>query len=116
MRRKSTAAVAACVAIMILAAACEKRGTEGDKAYAVSGIVTDSISGSPISGATIRWPDTTSAIPDPRLTDSSGRYAFPLYSGSTTVFVQKEGYRTKWRQLTNVRGNVTNCDFQLAPE
>ena len=95
---------------------CEKETTSGEYVHTVSGVVTDSLTAKPITGAIISIRDTTGNVPEPWLTDSVGTFAVPLYGIEAAVFARKEGYLTKWRQLTNVRGNVTNCDFQLAPE
>ena len=102
--------------LILLAAGCvEDRPTDGYVPQ-VSGTVTDSLTGLPIDGAAVRWPDTTGTLPDPRLTDSAGRYRIPLYGMSTTVYVQKVGYYTKWKEVVNVMADVGNCDFQLVPE
>ncbi|MFH1687097.1 MAG: carboxypeptidase regulatory-like domain-containing protein [bacterium] len=116
MKRISLLIMCALVTAGMSWLACDKETIIGDKAYAISGTVTDSVTGLAINGATVKWPDTTGNNPDPKVTDSTGEYIFPLYGDHTTVYVQKTGYRTKWKQLTSVTANVSDCDFQLAPE
>ncbi len=66
----------------------------------LTGLVTDSISHSPIEGVEVRLVELYDPILAPRLTNSVGRYNRPVSQGSYNLEFRKYGYAT--RRISNV--------------
>jgi len=99
--------------LAILPVSCEKTLDGG---YAiVTGIVRDSVTKAPLAGAWFNITDTLSGVNF--YSDSLGNYKWPSRGYiNITLFVGKEGYRTKWRFFPSVSGEMKGVDFELAPQ
>lgn len=80
---------------------------------ALSGIVTQSVSGAPLEGASVSLsPGTTQAF-----TDGAGHYFFSsVTAGSYTATVAKAGYVTATRPVTILAGMSATLDIALTPD
>ena len=94
---------------------CRDHGCCDDRAYGISGTVSNSSTGAPIGSAKVTLFDTSDAF-DPCLTDSGGRFSLPLYGSNATLFVRKEGYDTQSRELKNITSDQSGIDFKLATQ
>lgn len=79
----------------------------------VSGIITDKVTGLPITGAQVaRTPGTATAT-----TDAAGRYNFNnVQPVASTVTASASGYVTASKAITPVGGADTRCDIALDPQ
>ncbi len=116
----STLSITAIVVSLLLMLAAsllaEPRGNRGGASGDVSGTVTDSATGQPISSAEISVTRGGSIIIN-RLSDAFGRYTVHNLSAGTYVITARYiGFRAKSRQLTIAAGagDRTGVDFQLS--
>lgn len=79
----------------------------------LTGSVTDSTSGQPLAGATIRADDGTE--PQAVTTDAQGAYTLPLPTGNYTLTVSASGYFTESTSVTVSPGQTVTTDFALLP-
>nr|WSX81738.1 carboxypeptidase regulatory-like domain-containing protein [Streptomyces sp. NBC_00899] len=76
----------------------------------VSGKVTDSVTGNPVSGATVAVGDATAT------TGADGGYRLTLPTGDQTLAVSAFGYGQKTATTTVSQGADTVMDFTLVPQ
>ncbi len=83
----------------------------GERAYIVSGIISDSLGGTPVDSAIVSWDDTINA---PQVhSDATGFYAIQIPAGSHELFVRKIGYQTNRRDLGSLNANRPNVNVLL---
>ncbi|NVM22613.1 MAG: carboxypeptidase regulatory-like domain-containing protein, partial [Desulfobacterales bacterium] len=83
------------------------------KPCTIKGMVTDSVTGSGISGATVSASGPTSRS---TTTDSSGYYSLSnLNPGSYSVTASKSGYHSQTKSTTVSGGGTSTLNFQLQP-
>ena len=111
--RRLLTVVALSVCMYALGASCFKDKTIYEHSGYVSGTVTDSLSGQPLDSARITWGDTVGRISS--LTDSNGTYVIQVPVPHPTVFARKEGYLTKWLEVSVTGTHTSGVDFQLTP-
>ena len=104
------AVMAACM--LVIGPSCKDKTIYEHSGY-VSGTVTDSLSGQPLDSARITWGDTVGRISS--LTDSNGTYVIQVPVPHPTVFARKEGYLTKWLEVSVTGTHTSGVDFQLTP-
>jgi len=76
----------------------------------VTGLITDSVSGSPISGATVQTLDGSVST----TSGSNGRYTLLLDAGTPAIRVSNDGYTTQQRGITLAEGQAITENFVLA--
>ena len=89
----------------------------GDPMTSISGVVTDSMSGSPIDSAVLQIKDTLS--PALFYSDSLGKYtALRFGYGTFRLFCRKTVYQTKSTTVRSSKDNltITGIDFQLVTQ
>ena len=83
------------------------------------GEVKDSVTGSPIAGATVRITNQETGVPVAKQTDASGRFRQGLLPpGDYTITILKQGYvtQTLQRSLPALRPTVVLPPVPLVPE
>jgi hypothetical protein len=80
----------------------------------IKGVVTDSITGNPISGATIEV-SSNGKVPDSGgITDAEGKYS--VYNIGTVIVATKRGYQAYYAALDNISRNSTvTYNIELTP-
>ena len=97
---------------VVFALSCED---DSEKAFDVSGRVTDSVTTFPIDSALVSWGDTLE--PERNVyTDSNGSYILGVPQGTHIIYARKVGYKTKGREIKIINSDVHNFDFELLPE
>ena len=81
----------------------------------VTGLVTDGLTGLPISGAEVKILEMDSAVLSPRLTDQFGRYRRLLIDESYTVQVNALGFISQEITITPSSSSITDRNFSLEP-
>jgi hypothetical protein len=112
---KSKMIIIACLSVLsiVFALSCEDHS---EKAFDVSGRVTDSVTALPLDSVHMIWDDTLFLPERPVYTDSTGRYILGVPQGPRIIYARKAGYRTKARGLQIIDSDVHNFDFGLSPE
>jgi len=89
--------------------------TQATNAGSLTGLITNSINGQPVQGATVvLQTGTTARMTTP--SDAAGRYTFPSVSqGSYTVEVTQPGFDGVRRVVTITAGQATIFDAALVP-
>ena len=83
-------------------------------AYQVTGIVTDSNTGDPIT-AEVSIEEMNGGMLKPRYTDNFGRYRRLLTNGTYNIVASARGYEKKEFEIIPSAGSVTNQDIALSP-
>lgn len=119
MKVKPEANFLACLSLLciVFVLSCEdKEFIDGEKAFTVSGKVTDSVTALPIDSVHILWADTL-IFPEPvAYTDSNGEYSLEVPQSTPIIYARKAGYKTKKREIENFNSNVSNFDFEVVSE
>jgi hypothetical protein len=110
--------------LALFVSSCEGEGPTDGGGTSVSGVITDSLTKSPLAGAWFGLPasatDTVSDDPAHffRLyTDSAGGYSWADFGGiNRQVYAGKTGYRTKSYTLPATSGTMRNIDFELVKD
>lgn len=85
-------------------------GEESDEAVSITGLVTDSVSGNPIEGATL----SLMPVDIDTETTASGRYSYGgLPDGDYILNAQHADYIEQQRNITIVNGQAVEVNFQL---
>jgi hypothetical protein len=107
--------IIACLSVVsiVFALSCED---DSEKAFDVSGRVTDSVTALPIDSVHMIWDDTLIVPERGVYTDSAGRYFLSVPQGPRIIYARKAGYRTEARELQIIDSDVHNFDFELSPE
>ena len=83
--------------------------------YMVSGLVTDGLTGLPISGAEVKILEMDGSVLSPRLCDEFGRFRRLLIDESYTVQIDALGYVSQDTTITPSSSFITDLDFSLEP-
>jgi hypothetical protein len=92
--------------------ACGKTTDSGDS-YWVSGVISDSVTQSPIDSAWVALWDSEEARK--LYSDSAGRYAIEVPVMSAKIFAGKVGYQTKQVTFRMLNSDRTGVNIVLAP-
>lgn len=85
--------------------------SSGNEDGMVVGTITDSETGSPISGVTV----TTQDLEHQDTSDSSGEYLLFLPPATYTLLAVMDGYETGTQTVTVTSGGTQTLDFELTP-
>ena len=82
----------------------------------IRGVVTNSVTGLPVSGARVILAPAGSDGADERMTDGLGRYSFIGYNaGPAFISASKDGFVLNGKSVTILSNNTTVTNFALVP-
>jgi hypothetical protein len=88
-------------------------GNLGADSYMVTGLVTDGLTGLPISGAEVKILEMDGSVLSPRLCDEFGRFRRLLIDESYTVQIDALGYVSQEFSITPSSNSITYLDISL---
>jgi hypothetical protein len=101
------------VILALTLGACGKTTDSGDS-YWVGGVISDSVTQSPIDSAWVALSDSEEARK--LYSDSAGRYAIEVPVMSARIFAGKVGYQTKRITFRMLNSDRTGVNIELAPD
>jgi hypothetical protein len=107
------AVFAVTMAVALTLGACGKTTDSGDS-YWVRGVISDSVTQSPIDSAWVALGDSEQARRF--YSDSAGRYAIEVPVMSARIFAGKVGYRTREVTFRMLNSDRTGVNIELAPD
>jgi hypothetical protein len=112
MPKRMYAGVFRVMAISLLVCCCgyPLSGQNSVRKTAISGIVTDTVTGEALAGASVYEKGASNGT----VSGNNGRYSLPLDRGSRTVVATLIGYKTK--EFTLAVGASQTVDIQLEPD
>lgn len=89
----------------------------GSKSYVVSGQVTDALTGTPLSSASVKFRNgynkKTGTVVKSTTSDSNGEYSVKLPEGKYTMQVSKSGYSSQYVNVESRKTTSTNTNREV---